>query len=111
MSKHLTSVHASLLQERENINARIHELETQLGNTIVSLIRQHNGFKTPYPLLCGALIDTLTNLDSNTEKHSQWQDMGDKFLKSFSSKKRSDRKSKPAKNQIKDTDNDHSRAA
>lgn len=65
MSKSLTSIHTSLLQERENIDARIQELESQLGNTIISLIRQQNGFKTPFPLLCGALIDTLNAIDQN----------------------------------------------
>lgn len=111
MSKSLTSIHTSLLQERENIDARIQELESQLGNTIISLIRQQNGFKTPFPLLCGALIDTLNAIDSNTEMHSEWQEKGEKFLRSIKAVSRSKRKSGQNKKTIKELNNDHSRAA
>ncbi|MBW8308335.1 MAG: hypothetical protein K0M45_01625 [Candidatus Paracaedibacteraceae bacterium] len=52
MSKSLTHNHALLLNEREQLDAKIRELETQLGDGIVTLIKQHQGFKIPYPLLC-----------------------------------------------------------
>ncbi|MBW8308336.1 MAG: hypothetical protein K0M45_01630 [Candidatus Paracaedibacteraceae bacterium] len=111
MSKSLTHNHALLLNEREQLDAKIRELETQLGDGIVTLIKQHQGFKIPYPLLCGAILEALTTLESSPDKHQQWQEQGEKFLRSMTLSTRSKRKAKTAPQQDLETENDHRRVA
>lgn len=87
MVKSLTKSHENLLQEREKIESQIKDLESKLGSGIIALIKQNNGFKVPYPLLCGAIQETLDNLNIQKDKHQNWTQKGDKFLRSIQPKK------------------------
>lgn len=84
MVRSLTKSHENLLQEQEKIESQIKELESKLGNGIVTLIKQNNGFKVPYPILCGAILETLQRIESDNQKHDQWKEQGERFLRSIS---------------------------
>ena len=87
MAKSLTKTHEDLLQERLKIEEQIKKTESKLGEGIVTLIKQHDGFKVPYSVLCGALIETLNKIDNDKAKQQDWQVQGDKFLRSIQPKK------------------------
>ena len=87
MAKSLTKTHEDLLQERLKIEEQIKQTEFKLGEGIVTLIKQHDGFKLPYSVLCGALIETLNKIDHDQSKQQDWKTQGDKFLRSIQPKK------------------------
>lgn len=111
VSKSLTSTHASLLQEREKLESKIKTLESQLGDGIIALIRKNNGFNIPYPILCGAILETLQTIETKKDKHLEWQQQGEKFLRLIQQNSLSSHKKKSKKDITANKANDNIQAA
>lgn len=97
MAKSLAKLHAHLLSTKEDIDAKIRTLEAQLGEGILTLLKQQNAFTLPYPLLCGALIEAISTIETSSDQHQKWHQQGQTFISSLKRKKRYPSKSNKSK--------------
>lgn len=68
----------------EELSIQKKKIETDIAHQLLHVIKAHSGFTLPFHALVGGLIDIIQTSKVHPQKMEEWQDAGEKFLKSRS---------------------------
>ena len=80
-----------LQKKIDNLKSQQHKIENDIAHQLLHVIKTHSGFTLPFHTLVGGLIEVIQTSKDNPHKREEWQQAGEKFLKSrrnLSAKKR-----------------------
>ena len=65
----------------ELLKSQQQQVETDIAQHLLHVIKTHSGFTLPFHSLIGGLIEVMQTCRDNPHKMEEWQSAGEKFLK------------------------------